>query len=58
MKTEIRSVLSRKVHPLLFVLACLLLIAIASGATIMANHVLSEADFVLHQMTLPLRPGA
>lgn len=45
MKTQLKNVLTSKVHCVLFVLACLLLAGVVLGAKIMADRI--SADFVV-----------
>ena len=54
MKTVLRIAMNSKVHSSLFVLACLLLGAVALVATVMAWDVISVTDKALQQSQVPL----
>lgn len=54
MKTGIRTILTHKVHYLLFALACLLLAAVALSAKLMTDDVISATDHYLNDASSPL----
>ncbi len=53
MKTAIKTLLTCKVHYLLFVLVCLMLATTGLTATLMADDLSSIADGMLHDISIP-----
>ena len=53
MKTLLQKTLGRRVHDLWFILACLLLVSLLTGAILLANQVVWRIDRTTEQLTKP-----